>query len=149
MPGDTKIVLESDWIAACSATLCNGRAEPKDPTTSTIASLPAGHDWSPNGSVVTHPSAILLTNLRFLTDTHTLYVNSIGVNFISSEPAGHSQTRRATLYPSSLDNFYYSLSFPDNARWYFTQDWARSEVVCFTESNSHHRWGIAGVVYLK
>jgi len=51
---NAEVVLGSDWISACSATLCDDRVKLEDPTEALIASLPAGHYWSSdNGMLVT------------------------------------------------------------------------------------------------
>ena len=68
VPGDAEIILGSEWVAACSATLCHGGAdlEFEDPTTPVIGLLLAGYGVS----TMARP----LTNLRLLTDTHALCV---------------------------------------------------------------------------
>jgi len=54
MHENTEVVLGSDWISACSATLCDDGVKLEDPTEALVASLPAGHYWSPgNGTFVT------------------------------------------------------------------------------------------------
>jgi len=47
-PGESDIVLGSDWAAASGAALCSDGSSLLDPPQSTIASLPEGYYWSPN-----------------------------------------------------------------------------------------------------
>ena len=48
VPGESDVVLGSDWAAATCTTLCNGHSGILDPSQSAIASLLEGHHWSPN-----------------------------------------------------------------------------------------------------
>jgi len=47
-PGESDIVLGSDWIFASGATLCNAGSGLLDPAHSAITSLPEGYHWTPN-----------------------------------------------------------------------------------------------------
>ena len=47
-PGESDIILGSDWVSATGATFCSGDPGILDPSQSVIASLPGGHHWSPN-----------------------------------------------------------------------------------------------------
>ena len=52
---DVEIILGSDWISTCSVTLCDDKAELEDLTETLVASLPAGHYWSPgDGTLVAY-----------------------------------------------------------------------------------------------
>jgi hypothetical protein len=66
-------------------TFCHDRVELEleDPTTSVIASLPAGHYRSPNDGAIACISALLLAGVGFLADTHALCDNSIAVDISS------------------------------------------------------------------
>ena len=48
VPGESDIILGSDWMSATGATLYNGGSGILNPLQSVIALLPEGHYWSPN-----------------------------------------------------------------------------------------------------
>ena len=52
-PGESDIILGSDWMSTCSVVLCDGGFILADPSRPAITSLPAGHYWTRNeGEIV-------------------------------------------------------------------------------------------------
>jgi hypothetical protein len=49
---DAEIVVGLDWISTCSVMLCNNGIKLEDPTEALVASLSAGHHWSPNSGTL-------------------------------------------------------------------------------------------------
>ena len=87
VPGETDIVLGSDWFTGFSTTFCcdTVELELEDPATSVVAFLLVGHYWNPNDGAIACLSPIVLTNVCFLADTRTLCADAIDVDNVLSK----------------------------------------------------------------
>ena len=62
-PGESNIILGSDWVFAIGTTFCNGGSGILNPSQSVVASLPEGHHWSPDGGETTLYHGVAPNNL--------------------------------------------------------------------------------------